>query len=253
MRIRTIKPEFFRDPDTTGRWPADLKMFYVGMWCVADDDGRFAWDEDLIGSDLYPFDRKVDIGRLLARLVESGVVVQYESGGRKYGHIKNFGKHQKINKPTPSKLPEPPGVTPGGLRESYGSPPGVLPAGREGKGREGIREEEGVEPSSSPPSAVVAVLLCAGEGAHDYAVTQAQLDGWAPADPGVDLRVETLKAKVWLEANPTKRKTQAGVGRFLVSWFGRAQNDTRGGPGKTGKPLAFAPAMQHTHEGEVVL
>ena len=40
MRIRSIKPEFFRDPDTTGRWPADLKIFYVGMWMVADDDGR---------------------------------------------------------------------------------------------------------------------------------------------------------------------------------------------------------------------
>ncbi len=76
MRIRSIKPEFWRDPDTTGRWPADLKLFYIGMWCVADDEGRFAWDPELIAADLFPYDRGADVAGLLDRLREAGRLVR---------------------------------------------------------------------------------------------------------------------------------------------------------------------------------
>jgi hypothetical protein len=243
VRIRSIKPDFFRDPDTTGRWAAELKMFYVGLWCVADDSGRFAWDEDLIASDLYPFDRKADVGHFLEQLVEAGVVTQYEVDGRRYGYLKNFDRHQKINKPTPSRLPAPSEGTPVVLPESYGSPPGILPAGKERKGRDQGKEGKGGAEASSPPSPVVVVCPCVGHGAHDYAVTLAQVDEWAPVYPGIDVRAEVLKAKAWLDANPTKRKTQSGVPRFLVSWLGRAQDDAGRTGGKTGKPLAFAPAQ----------
>jgi hypothetical protein len=249
VRIRTIKPEFFRDPDTTGRWPADLKVFYIGMWLVADDKGRFVWDEDLIAADLFPFDRKADVGHLLARLVAAGVVRQYEADGRKYGHIKNFAAHQRINNPTASKLPDPDASPTGVLPESYVSPTVGLTPGKEGKGREGIKGEECSEPSS-PPSPAVALLPCVGKGPSEYAVTQAEVDGWAPAYPGVDVLVEVLKAKAWLESNPTKRKTHAGIPRFLVSWLGRAQDaPKRGGT----KPLVFAPASKHTQSGEIAL
>jgi hypothetical protein len=242
MRIRTIKPEFFRDPDTTGRWPADLKMFYVGMWCVADDAGRFAWDEDLIGSDLFPFDRKADVGKLLARLVEAGVVVTYTVDGRKYGFLKNFSAHQKINRPTPSRLPDPSS----GITEPAVSHHGGLTAGKERKGS-GIRDQGGDEPSS-PPSPVVAVLPCVGQGDTEYPVTQAEVDAWTPAYPGIDVRAEVLKAKVWLEANPSRRKTHAGIPRFLVSWLNRAQDGAKGRPGDAPKDIRVGSAPAESHE-----
>ncbi len=139
MRIRAIKPEFWRDPDTTGRWPADLKLFYIGLWMVADDDGRFAWDEDLIASDLYPFDRTVDVGALLQQLLQADRVQAYSVGGRRYGFIHNFSKHQKINRPTPSRLPPPPE----GLTEHSLNTHGGLTAGKERKGS-GIRDQGSV-------------------------------------------------------------------------------------------------------------
>jgi hypothetical protein len=239
MRIRSIKPEFFRDPDSTGRWPAELRVFYIGLWCVADDAGRFAWDEELIAADLFPFDRAADVAGLLNRLVQAERVVPYAVAGRKYGFLPKFAKHQRINRPTPSRLPEPPS----GLTEDSVNPHGGLTSGRDqGSGSLDQGSGESAElvagapppappppPSDTRPTAppVVATLPCIGKGPQEFAVTEAQVAIWREAYPGVDILGEIRRANVWLEANPTKRKTYKGVPRFLVSWFGRAQD--RGG------------------------
>lgn len=228
MRIRTIKPEFWRDPDSTGRWSADLKLFYIGMWMVADDDGRFAWEPDLIAADLFPFERGANVKALLEKLVQGGQVVRYEHGGRSYGWLRNFAKHQKINRPTPSRLPPPPLVN-----ESSVSPPASLAAGKDqgsGKGS-GIREHEGAEavaPAPPPPaSPVVLTLKCSGVGPKVYDVTQAQVDEWIVAYPGVDVLAEIRKSAAWQDAQPKRRKTHKGMAAHLVSWFGRAQDGGR--------------------------
>jgi hypothetical protein len=71
------------------------------------------------------------------------------------------------------------------------------------------------------------VFDCAGKGPKKYAVTRAWLDDARPAFPAVNLEVELHGARVWIAANPTRRKTFAGMPRFLTTWFSRAQN--RGG------------------------
>jgi hypothetical protein len=73
----------------------------------------------------------------------------------------------------------------------------------------------------------VAVLPCVGSGAHEYRVTEAQAAAWATAYPGVDIAAEVRRMAVWLEANPTKRKTARGAPRFAVAWLGRAQDRGR--------------------------
>ena len=65
----------------------------------------------------------------------------------------------------------------------------------------------------------------------DYAVSawdgisDAQVSEWAGIYPALDIDRELGKAKEWVLANPTKRKHNWR--RFLVNWFGRAQE--RGG------------------------
>jgi hypothetical protein len=68
-----------------------------------------------------------------------------------------------------------------------------------------------------------------GKGLKAYAVTVEQVASWREAFPGVDVPQEIRKAKAWLEANPTRRKTHKGTPTFLVGWFGRTQD--RGGNG----------------------
>lgn len=94
---------------------------------------------------------------------------------------------------------------------------------------DGVRE---VQHSDSP---VAASLPCAGS-ARSYGVTLDQIASWQQAYPGVDVLAEVGKARVWLEANPTRRKTHGGMARFLVSWLGRAQDQPRQGKQQQSRP-----------------
>lgn len=72
-------------------------------------------------------------------------------------------------------------------------------------------------------SPVAISLPCVGS-ARSYGVTLAQVARWQVDFPAVDVMAELGRARAWLEANPVKRKTHGGTPRFLVSWFGRAQD-----------------------------
>lgn len=193
MRIRSIKPEYTTDR-VTGRWALDLQMFYAALWCFADDDGRFEWEPDLIRAQLFPFHPDLDVDGFLNRLVEAKRVRPYEVDGIRYGLVINLKKHQKPNKPTPSRFPTPPGALTessgsahGGLPEPYGSPPVPLPSVEEGRG-EGIGEGGGAVPepaapalppsSTLPPDEATRLLL---EAAERYRLVNGTAYGWPDA------------------------------------------------------------------------
>ena len=71
MRIRSIKPVFWRDRELA-RVGDEARLFYIGLWMQADDAGYFRWNMDEIGADLYPFlgerSRAKKIGRATAAL-----------------------------------------------------------------------------------------------------------------------------------------------------------------------------------------
>lgn len=77
---------------------------------------------------------------------------------------------------------------------------------------------------------------CVGPDGGRYGVTAAQIAEWSSAYPGVEVTAELRRAGVWLEANPRKRKTRAGMARFLVAWLSRAQ-DAVGGRSAPSTPL----------------
>lgn len=54
MRIRQVKPDFFRD----GRMadlPDSTRLVYIGLWMEADDTGWLRYDITEIAADLYPY------------------------------------------------------------------------------------------------------------------------------------------------------------------------------------------------------
>lgn len=57
-----------------------------------------------------------------------------------------------------------------------------------------------------------------------YPIYQKQIDEWCNLYPAVDVMQELRKMKGWLDANPTKRKTNRGVLRFVNSWLAREQD-----------------------------
>ena len=57
-----------------------------------------------------------------------------------------------------------------------------------------------------------------------FGVTEEMISQWHETYPDMDIVFEITKAKTWGMDNPTKRKTQRGMRRFLGSWLERAHN-----------------------------
>jgi hypothetical protein len=93
-------------------------------------------------------------------------------------------------------------------------------------------------------SPVAASLPCSGS-AKEYGVTLSQVTEWQHAYPGVDVLGEIAKARAWLTANPTRRKTHGGMARFLVAWMSRAQDAPRNGSAAPAR-TATVPAAPST-------
>lgn len=61
----------------------------------------------------------------------------------------------------------------------------------------------------------------------EHAVYESQAREWSLAYPAVDVHAELARMRVWLAANPRKRKTKRGVNAFVVSWLSRTQDRPR--------------------------
>lgn len=119
-RIRTIKPEFFRSR-VLSECSLRARLTFIGLWTVCDDEGRYRYEPELLKADLWPFEEDItakDVNADVLELEAHGLVCCYETAGKRYLHIVNWHEHQKINRPTPSRLPECSRETHGALSES---------------------------------------------------------------------------------------------------------------------------------------
>lgn len=104
-RIRTIKPEFYQDEDLASlSEPAFILA--AGLLNHADDEGYFKAHPGLIKAAVFPLrEPSVSIHGMLVELSNIGYIRLFEgSDGKNYGQINGFTKHQKINRPTASKI-----------------------------------------------------------------------------------------------------------------------------------------------------
>ena len=107
MRIRTVKPEFWTD-EKTGQMKPESALVFLALLNFADDKGRLRGDVRLIRGQLFPYRPKLDVEAAIEDCLSLGLLQQYEVRGQVYFLVVNFNKHQRINRPTPSLLPEPP-------------------------------------------------------------------------------------------------------------------------------------------------
>lgn len=107
-RIRSIKPEFFTSL-TVAELDIHTRLTFIGLWTHVDDEGRCVDDPRLIKAALWPLDDRVsaDVERDLKRLSESSLILRYKVGERSYICVRGWEEHQRINRPTKSKIPPP--------------------------------------------------------------------------------------------------------------------------------------------------
>jgi hypothetical protein len=104
-RIRTIKPEFWTHEDLSAL-PEATHMLAAALLNHADDEGYFNANPGLVRAACSPLrEPSVSIHDSLNLLRKAGFIrVGVGSDGKRYGLIVTFDSHQRINRPTASKI-----------------------------------------------------------------------------------------------------------------------------------------------------
>jgi len=121
------------------------RLLAIALLNWADDEGYFLANPVLIRGQVFPFlEDSTKIPRALQDLSSVGWIdLGKDDQGRSIGRIKNFAKHQRVDKPNPSKL-KASSVFQEGSKNDLGI---ILEDSKEeGKGREGNKEGK-VHPS----------------------------------------------------------------------------------------------------------
>lgn len=109
-RIRSIKHELFLD-EQLAKLSAHARLCFIGLWTLADRDGRLEDRPARIRAELFPYEPRVSVESLLLDLERGGFLIRYEAGGRSFIAIRTFAKHQRPNLREPeSEIPAPPVV-----------------------------------------------------------------------------------------------------------------------------------------------
>ena len=217
-RIRTIKPEFPQS-ESMGRVKREARLCFILLWTLADDAGRLRGNSRMLASLLYPYDddAKELMDGWLSELSTEGCIARYEVEKTSYIQITAWLDHQKIDKPSASKLPE----FPTNSRKLAKPRDDSSRKGKEGNGEDGSDEP----PSDSlPDSSEPTVVLIPLNDNTEYPIGQDLIDEWSITYPAVNVVQELREMRTWSNANKSQRKTSRGVNAFVVRWLGKEQD-----------------------------
>lgn len=145
-RIRTIKPEFFTSESIVSITPL-ARLFFIGLWCEADREGRIKWKPKTLKIRYLPADN-ADINKIAQELIDEGMIVIYTVDDNEYCEIPSFTSHQVINnRERQSEIPQrdsDASVT----RELHVKAERKEGKGKEGKGKEGKGTRVFAKPST---------------------------------------------------------------------------------------------------------
>lgn len=103
-RIRTIKPDFWKDEDINAL-PEATQLLAIALLNYADDEGYFNANEMLIKSECCPLrEPSVSISSSLNELSNMNYINLGECNGKRYGKIVNFEKHQRVSHKKDSEI-----------------------------------------------------------------------------------------------------------------------------------------------------
>jgi len=107
-RIRSIKPEFFKDEKVADLDP-EIRLLFIGLWTLADRNGILEDRPRWIRAELFPYHAEFDVDAALHALARARMCVRYKADdGTPLIHITKFSEHQRPNSREPeSKRPLP--------------------------------------------------------------------------------------------------------------------------------------------------
>jgi len=209
MRIRCIKPEFW-ESESLGRLSREARLLFIGLFSCCDDSGRTRANSRLLASRLFPYDEDAirHISKWMAELSGAGCIREYVVDGESFLDIPKWLKHQKIDKPSESKLPEFTEIredSRGFAKNSSGSGNGNREE-EQGTGNWSVSPKHSEEPKVSGPAA-----------SRKHLPDEVFLAELKRHYPDIDFEAELRKMDAWLMTKPGKKKTR----RFVVNWLNR--------------------------------
>lgn len=117
-RIRTIKPEWLED-ELLAAASDEARVLSVALILMADDYGRGRASAASIAAGAWRYQLEREDGeqaretlarasRALRELLAIRFVAVYEVAGQRYFEIRNWNRHQKVDRPSKPRIPEPP-------------------------------------------------------------------------------------------------------------------------------------------------
>lgn len=221
-RIRTIKPEFPQS-ESMGRVSRDARLTFVQMWTLADDSGRLRGNSRMLASLLFPYDDDAPelISSWLEELEREDCIIRYsDETGASYIQIKHWKTHQKIDKPSESKLPEPQFAN---VRESSRSlakncsgsriKEGIKDQGEDqGSGVESTREFASKKVADDPPDVDEVANYIASIG-KDTSEAQKFCDyyaanGWVQGTEGKPIKDWQAQVRIWFSNEQARNRSK---------------------------------------------
>ncbi len=251
------------DSEAVNKLKPPEEVFYRRLMSVVDDFGRFDGRPQVLRGRLYPLRiddvREADISRWIAACEKAGLIALYSHDGKPYILFGKLGSPRAKE----SKYPPPPPEIERGQLASVntcaqmktdanecthmnssvpGSGSGSGTSAGSGTGKDSSEPPEAASEQTAIVQAETTLLVfeTVGKPPNEWHLHPSHVAEWSAAFPGIEIMAECRKALAWCNANPTKRKTYAGMPKFLFGWLQRAQDNAgRGGT----KPLPF-------HKGE---
>jgi hypothetical protein len=107
-RIRSLKPETFQS-ETLANVSLEAERTFLGLSTQADDRGRFRWQPKTLNGVLWSERGNHQVAKFeleLAELISEHALCRYVGcDGKIYGHLVRWDSHQKVDKPSPSRIP----------------------------------------------------------------------------------------------------------------------------------------------------
>ncbi|MCI7403935.1 MAG: hypothetical protein MSS85_07605 [Pyramidobacter sp.] len=93
MRARNIKPGFFKN-ENLGDCSFQARLLFIGLWCLADREGRLEDRPKKIHAEIFPYDQEMDTESCLVELSSQKLIVRYKHENQNLIWIPQFSRHQ---------------------------------------------------------------------------------------------------------------------------------------------------------------
>lgn len=121
MRIRSIKPEFWKSEDISElSW--ETRFIFIGLWSYVEDEGAGRDNIRLITAELFPLEPDLieaseRVEKAMAELESKGRIVRYEGFSIRHGelqsdrkslfYVTNWSRHQVVRNPNKPRFTTP--------------------------------------------------------------------------------------------------------------------------------------------------